>query len=111
MERPSDRVNSTAARRRVLGAQCRSRWHHDAMRTTIDAAGRIIVPKALRDELGLSPGRELEVRARDGGLTIDPLPTEVSLVRRGGILVAKPKTRLPRLTQEAVRDALEGTRR
>ncbi len=38
------------------------------MKTTIDAAGRIVVPKALRDELGLRPGTELELEAIDGRL-------------------------------------------
>lgn len=31
------------------------------MHTTIDAAGRIVVPKALRDALGLTPGTALDV--------------------------------------------------
>lgn len=81
------------------------------MRTAIDAAGRVIVPKALRDELGLTAGRELEIRARDGVLVIEPIPTPVTLVKRGKRLVAKPDTKLPELTQDAVRAALEGSRR
>jgi AbrB family looped-hinge helix DNA binding protein len=40
------------------------------MRTTIDAAGRLVVPKPLRDELGLAPGTELEVQAVDGRLEV-----------------------------------------
>lgn len=40
------------------------------MRTTIDAAGRIVVPKGLRDELGFSAGVELELEAVDGRLEI-----------------------------------------
>lgn len=81
------------------------------MKTAIDAAGRVIVPKALRDELGLTAGRELEIRARDGVLVIEPIPTPVTLVKRGKRLVAKPDTKLPELTQDAVRAALEGSRR
>lgn len=81
------------------------------MKTAIDAAGRLIVPKALRDELGLVPGQELEIRARDGALVIEPLPTPVTLVRRGKRWVAKPDAALPELTQDEVRAALEGSRR
>lgn len=81
------------------------------MKTAIDGAGRVIVPKALRDELGLSPGRELEIRARDGVLVIEPVPTPVTLVKRGKRVVAKPKAALPALTQDDVRAALEGSRR
>jgi AbrB family looped-hinge helix DNA binding protein len=81
------------------------------MRTAIDAAGRVIVPKSLRDELGLSPGLPLEIRSIDGSLLIAPVPTPVTLARRGKRLVAKPAVRLPKLTQEEVRAALEGSRR
>ncbi|MGI8730701.1 MAG: AbrB/MazE/SpoVT family DNA-binding domain-containing protein [Solirubrobacteraceae bacterium] len=41
------------------------------MRTTIDKAGRIVVPKRLRDALGMSPGTELEILAVDNRLEIE----------------------------------------
>ncbi|MDQ3319435.1 MAG: AbrB/MazE/SpoVT family DNA-binding domain-containing protein, partial [Actinomycetota bacterium] len=50
------------------------------MRTTIDRAGRLVVPKPLRDELGLQPGQELELQARDGRLEVEPATTPVTLV-------------------------------
>jgi AbrB family looped-hinge helix DNA binding protein len=81
------------------------------MKTAIDAAGRVVVPKVLRDELGFEPGLTLEIHARDGALVIEPVPTQVKLVRRGKVMVAEPAVRLPKLTQEAVRAALEGSRR
>lgn len=81
------------------------------MKTAIDRAGRVVIPKALRDQLGLAPGRELDVSARDGALVIEPAPTPVALVRRGGRLTAKPRKPLPKLTQDQVRAALEGARR
>jgi AbrB family looped-hinge helix DNA binding protein len=81
------------------------------MKAAIDAAGRIVVPKSLREELGLHPGVALEIHARDGALHIEPAPTPVTLVRRGKRLVAKPVGRIPKLTQEEVRNALEGSRR
>jgi AbrB family looped-hinge helix DNA binding protein len=40
------------------------------MRTTIDAAGRLVVPKPLREELGFAPGVELELTAVDGRLEV-----------------------------------------
>lgn len=42
------------------------------MRTTIDRAGRVVIPKALRDQLGLTPG-EVEVRSDGAGLRIEPV--------------------------------------
>ena len=40
------------------------------MRTTIDAAGRIVVPKDLREQLGFTAGSELELEAVDGRLEV-----------------------------------------
>jgi AbrB family looped-hinge helix DNA binding protein len=82
-----------------------------AMKTTIDAAGRIVVPKPLRQALGLQPGQLLEIRAGDGRLEIEIAATPVTLRRRGKGLVAVPETELPPLTAEQVRDTLERVRR
>ena len=81
------------------------------MRTTIDGAGRIVVPKALRDALGLEAGQQLDARVTDGRLEIEPAPTPMRLERRDGVLVAVPSGDLPPLTAEEVRDTLEQTRR
>ena len=42
------------------------------MRTTIDRAGRVVIPKALRDQLGLAPG-EIEVTTDGAALRIEPV--------------------------------------
>ncbi|MGH8907446.1 MAG: AbrB/MazE/SpoVT family DNA-binding domain-containing protein [Egibacteraceae bacterium] len=81
------------------------------MRTTIDAAGRIVIPKPLRDRLGLSGGQELEVMEREGRLEIEPTLTPVTLIRDGEDIVAVPDAPLPPLTDEMVRETLERTRR
>lgn len=81
------------------------------MRTTIDAAGRIVVPKPLREALGLRPGQELEVRAGDGRLEIEIAPTEMKLEKRGRGVVAVPRASLPPLSAEEVRATLERVRR
>lgn len=81
------------------------------MKAAIDAAGRVVVPKSVRDELRLEPGAELEIRIRDGALVLEPVTTPVVLVRRGRVVVAKPKAPLPKLTDDDVRDVLERARR
>ncbi len=81
------------------------------MTTTIDAAGRIVIPKALRDRLGLVPGEPLELREREGRLEIEPAPTPMHLVRRKHGVVAVPDGSLPPLTDELVRATLERVRR
>jgi AbrB family looped-hinge helix DNA binding protein len=82
-----------------------------AMKSTLDSAGRIVVPKALRDALGLRPGQTLEIRAGDGRLEIDIAATPVRLKKRGKSVVAVPEVELPVLTADQVREALEKVRR
>jgi AbrB family looped-hinge helix DNA binding protein len=81
------------------------------MKAPIDAAGRVVIPKTLREELALEAGSELLISVRDGSLVLTPKPTAVSLVRRGKILVAKTTEAMPTLSDRAVREALEGSRR
>ena len=81
------------------------------MRANLDAAGRIVVPKALRQALGLRPGQPLEIRASDGRLEIEIAPTPMRLKKRGRGLVAVPEENLPPLTAEEVRATLERIRR
>jgi len=93
-------------------APCHQYWQFLAgMRTTIDGAGRIVVPKALRRALGLAENQELEIRAVDGRLEVEPVATPMRLVRPGKGLVAVSEHELPELTAEAVRAALESVRR
>jgi AbrB family looped-hinge helix DNA binding protein len=81
------------------------------MRTTIDSAGRIVVPKVLRDELGLSAGSSVEISSRDGKLEIEPAATKMRLVKRGKGLVATTDEPLPELSAEDVRAVIESLRR
>ncbi len=60
------------------------------MRATIDAAGRLVVPKPLRDELGFTPGSELELTAVDGRLEI-ALPSLVRVEDGPTAPVSRPR--------------------
>jgi AbrB family looped-hinge helix DNA binding protein len=55
------------------------------MRTTIDKAGRLVIPKSLRDSVGLRPG-VVDVRADGTGIRIDA-PADESLDERAGRLL------------------------
>jgi AbrB family looped-hinge helix DNA binding protein len=81
------------------------------MKATIDAAGRIVVPKALRRALGLKPGQRLEIRAADGRLEIDMAATPIRLEKRGKGIVAVSDTEIAALIAEQARDTLERVRR
>jgi len=81
------------------------------MQTTIDSAGRIVIPKSLRDRLGLSAGEPLEIRECDGRIEIEPAPTPLTLSKRRHGHVAVAESELPPLTDEIVRATLERIRR
>jgi AbrB family looped-hinge helix DNA binding protein len=81
------------------------------MKDTIDAAGRIVVPKALRRALDLKPGQRLEIRAADGRLEIDMAATLMRLDKRGKGIVSVSDTEIAALTAEQARDTLERVRR
>ena len=81
------------------------------MKTSIDRAGRIVVPKSLRLALGLQPGQVLDIRAGDGRLEIEVAPTPMQLVKRGKGMVAVPRVEVPALTADMVRETLERVRR
>ena len=72
------------------------------MKTTIDAAGRLVIPKAIRQEAGLKPGMSIEVRWREGRIEIEPAPFPVKLARKGRLLVAVPQEDVSPLTTEMV---------
>ncbi len=84
------------------------------MKSTIDAAGRIVIPKAMRDLAGLRPGLPVEVRYREGCIELAPAPMAVAIVRKGRLTVAVPASDVPPLPAsviEETREALERERR
>jgi len=58
--------------------------------TTIDTAGRLVVPKSIRRDAGFLPGTLLEVRLDDGRVVLEPAPRQVSIRQRGEFYVAEP---------------------
>lgn len=81
------------------------------MKVSIDSAGRLVVPKKLRDELNLVPGTRLEITVRNGKLELEPAATRMRLIRRGGGMVATSDEPLPRLNADEVRAVVDSLRR
>jgi AbrB family looped-hinge helix DNA binding protein len=81
------------------------------MRTTIDRAGRIVIPKAIRDEAGIAGGAELDVEFRDGRIELAPATRGMRVVRRGRTPTIEADEEIPTLTTQEVRSVLEHVRR
>ncbi|MDQ2979136.1 MAG: AbrB/MazE/SpoVT family DNA-binding domain-containing protein [Acidobacteriota bacterium] len=72
------------------------------MKSTIDAAGRLVIPHRIRREAGLEAGAELEIRFENGRIEIEPTPLDVKLVKRGSLTVAISAKPVGTLTTEVV---------
>lgn len=81
------------------------------MRTTIDGAGRVVIPKALRDEAGLAAGVEVDVQVRDGRIELEPAIVAMRIVKRGQRTALEAEGEMPMLTSADVRTVLEHVRR
>ena len=73
------------------------------MRTTIDKAGRLVIPKELRERVGLGPG-EVEVRVEGAALRIEPLASDRLIERNGRLTVPASGDALDDDRVQALRD-------
>jgi AbrB family looped-hinge helix DNA binding protein len=60
------------------------------MRSTIDKAGRVVIPAGIRERAALLPGTELEVTLDETGIRLERVAPGPRLVRVGKRLVARP---------------------
>lgn len=81
------------------------------MRTTINAAGRLVIPKEIRRQAGIEAGMVLDIRCEDGRIEIEPAVLPVRLIREGTFLVAVLDGDVEPLTVEEVEQTLEALRR
>jgi AbrB family looped-hinge helix DNA binding protein len=60
------------------------------MKTSIDKAGRVVIPAAIRERAGFLAGAEIEVTLDDTGVRLERLAPGPRLVKIGRRLVARP---------------------
>jgi AbrB family looped-hinge helix DNA binding protein len=80
------------------------------MHTTIDGAGRVVIPKNVRESAGLKPGVAVRIQYRDGKVEIEPIARGVKWIRKGSFLVARAPRGTAPITNEQVRKIIEETR-
>lgn len=78
------------------------------MQTTIDSVGRIVLPKQLRESLGLLPGTTVDVSAYGAGLQVLPAGRTARIVEVDGATVAQSDTEV---TDEIVFGLIDSLRR
>ena len=88
-----------------------AKWYRQTMLATIDAGGRVVVPKDIRERLGFRPGAQVELTEVDGALEITPVVTPMRVIERDGGVVLDTNEPMPTLTAAQVRAVQEATRR
>ena len=78
------------------------------MTITIDRAGRVMLPKAIRERHGLTEGAKLDVAEEGASIVITPRPAHIRIVEEDGRLVAVGGVPV---TDHTVRAILEEIRR
>jgi AbrB family looped-hinge helix DNA binding protein len=81
------------------------------MRATIDSAGRVVIPKSLREAIGLGDGGEVEIQLADGALLVAPPTVRKRIEDRDGRATIVAEEELPPLSDHVVRDVLDSIRR
>jgi AbrB family looped-hinge helix DNA binding protein len=74
------------------------------VRVTLDKAGRIVLPKSLRQELQLAPGDTLEAETSGERITLSPVRGNAALRKKHGVWVYRAGEPLSEaLVQETLR--------
>jgi bifunctional DNA-binding transcriptional regulator/antitoxin component of YhaV-PrlF toxin-antitoxin module len=81
------------------------------MKIAMDSVGRLVVPKALRAELGITGPTELEIVARDGVIELAVADVPARIEDRDGNPVIVTDGPIKPLTVEDARAAIDRVRR
>lgn len=60
---------------------------------TVDSKGRIVLPKEIRERLGMTPGTEVEIHENDGTAVVEPEDDPERIIERMEQLVEETASR------------------
>jgi AbrB family looped-hinge helix DNA binding protein len=74
------------------------------MKATIDKAGRVVIPKVIRDQVGIQPGA-VDIRVEGAGIRIQPVADDTVTEQRGRLVIPASGNLLTDEVVRALRDA------
>ena len=77
---------------------------------TVDSAGRVVLPKLLRDELGLAPGDTLALESDGERVTLRPVRSNSALRKEEGVWVFRSERKISAGETDRVLDAMREER-
>jgi AbrB family looped-hinge helix DNA binding protein len=80
------------------------------MKTTIDKAGRVVIPAAVRARAGFTPGTEIDVLIEDASIRLVRAAPGPRLERVGQRLIARPQVAARKLPKVDVAKLIEEER-
>jgi len=83
--------------------------YSDGMSITIDSAGRVVIPQAMRRRLGVEAGARLEIEEIDGTVVLRPANRVSVEIAADGLPILRSHDADP-LTTDDVRTVIEETR-
>lgn len=70
----------------------------------------MVIPKAIRTQMGLTPGTPVDIVYSEGRIVIEYAPAKVKVRKIGKFKVLHSEREMPVLTDEIVRETLEAVR-
>jgi bifunctional DNA-binding transcriptional regulator/antitoxin component of YhaV-PrlF toxin-antitoxin module len=77
-----------------------------AKTTAIDASGRVLIPKSVREQAALSVGAPLEAAYENGCIVLQPMPLPVRMEKQGAFVVAVPARSVAPMSEGVVEQTL-----
>ena len=80
-------------------------WYNATMNTilSIDRAGRLVLPKPVREQLQLEPGESLEMEAFDDHIVLRPVRGHATAYKKQGVLVFRTGPLKASVVDETIR--------